>query len=375
MKNNIADSGIKNMEIDLFGLVLGTGKNPEYHDILRDYLAKNPEKVDTKNTKGFTPLMLACCNSDTLSTEETVKILIEAGASTNAVSKMLNTALLLSCYHIGRGSTEGTIRILLQYGVDPNVSNIHGLTPLHYAVQYSRINIIHILLKAGANINAEDNEGNTPLMYAASLSGKTSTEDVVKLLVDHGADLNKRNLKGSNALAAAIYNQKNSTENTVQILIDCGADLEIDISGGSILLLACRLGIMYPTLTYSSNIVRSLIYHGADITKVDHNGNGIFKYNEHVGDIIKIIEEWGVHKYLKKFFSSSILKYIRHISEDFKFADGRIGQKITIYKLGLSEKTKEEIYRSILEKNPEILDYLNIRSPDEVGKLREYTDQ
>lgn len=61
-----------------------------------------------------------------------------------------------------------------------------GKTPLHYAVQSGRVDVVDRLLKAGANVNAHDERllGNTPL---ADNAEKCSFE-MAKRLVDAGAD-------------------------------------------------------------------------------------------------------------------------------------------------------------------------------------------
>lgn len=61
-----------------------------------------------------------------------------------------------------------------------------GKTPLHYAVQSGRLDVVERLIKAGANVNAHDERllGDTPL---ADNAAKCSFE-MAKRLVDAGAD-------------------------------------------------------------------------------------------------------------------------------------------------------------------------------------------
>lgn len=61
-----------------------------------------------------------------------------------------------------------------------------GKTPLHYAVQSGRLDVVERLIKAGANVNAHDERllGDTPF---ADNAAKCSFE-MAKRLVDAGAD-------------------------------------------------------------------------------------------------------------------------------------------------------------------------------------------
>ena len=55
------------------------------------------------------------------------------------------------------------IRLLLSHGLDVNASNRAGETPLHWAVDWIRPQIVDELIKQKAEVNAKDHEGNTPL--------------------------------------------------------------------------------------------------------------------------------------------------------------------------------------------------------------------
>ena len=86
----------------------------------------------------------------------------------------------------GEGDIQ-TVRTLLESGVDVNeISYTIGnkLTALHWAAYKGRTDIVRILLDAGAEMNVKDAVGYTPLHYAA-YHGYTG---VVRILLDAGAD-------------------------------------------------------------------------------------------------------------------------------------------------------------------------------------------
>ena len=67
------------------------------------------------------------------------------------------------------------------------MSEITGLTPLHYAANISNPKLINELIKNGAEVNDKDDEGKYPLYYAV-LSGNVES---VKWLIGKGAEVNQ----------------------------------------------------------------------------------------------------------------------------------------------------------------------------------------
>ena len=80
----------------------------------------------------------------------------------------------------------GLMRTLIQAGHAVNAFDEMGLTPLHHAVDYGRVEDIRLLLENGADVNARDvaNHGNTAL---GEWAGECSVE-VARILVEAGAD-------------------------------------------------------------------------------------------------------------------------------------------------------------------------------------------
>lgn len=70
-----------------------------------------------------------------------------------------------------------------------------GWTPLHYAASMGKVDTARMLLANKAIVNAPSPDGTTPLMMAA-FSG---SDAMVQLLLDAGADVTTRNLKGQSA--------------------------------------------------------------------------------------------------------------------------------------------------------------------------------
>ncbi len=114
-----------------------------------DYLARHPGvEVDLRNRQDETPLMLALLKG-----------------------------------HMG------IVRVLIERGADVYKT---GWTPLHYAAAYpgkGAVEQVQLLLEHHAYIDAESPNKTTPLMMAA----RYGSADVVKLLLEQGADASLRN--------------------------------------------------------------------------------------------------------------------------------------------------------------------------------------
>ena len=106
----------------------------------------------------------------------------------NAVNPANETALM---YLAVAGETERA-RKLIARGAQVNRL---GWTPLHYAASKAHMDTAKLLLANKAMPNAPSPDGTTPIMMAG-FSGRMY---MVQLLLDAGADITTRNLKGQNA--------------------------------------------------------------------------------------------------------------------------------------------------------------------------------
>jgi ankyrin repeat protein len=120
----------------------------------------------------------------------------------NNVSDLGDTVLMASI----RNNSLEILKILLESGANPNISDSGGWFPLHFAVQKGCIDIVKTLIDFGADINKGDlNTERTPLQVAIT-SNSSNKQIIVDFLVSNGADLNKQNIKGVSSIRLAeIY--------------------------------------------------------------------------------------------------------------------------------------------------------------------------
>ena len=117
----------------------------------------------------------------------TLKELLSAGADVDALDRDGRSPLF-------QAITQGNAAIvneLLQAGTNVNLQDHEKRTPLHFTAIHFRPALAKTLLLAGAQVAATDVYGNTPLNNAVFYAKER--EDMIKLLLEHGADPDARN--------------------------------------------------------------------------------------------------------------------------------------------------------------------------------------
>lgn len=213
----------------LMKLVLLTNKNKDAVTLIKKIINQDQNIIDKKNSSGYTALMLAIANSYTCSTENTVKILVDAGANVNLQNKCGVSTLGFALSY----DKNNIFEMLINAGINTNLQNKDGKTVLMGAAHSKdahNIEKIKILLRACANVNLQDTSGRTALMYASECYGCDS-KTIIQLLIDAGADVNLQDTSGWTALMYACKNNY-KTKIIVQLLIDVGADINLQNKDG-----------------------------------------------------------------------------------------------------------------------------------------------
>jgi len=109
------------------------------------------------------------------------------------------------------------VRALIDTRVDVNATQPDGTTPLHWAVDRDRPDMVQMLIRAGANVKAANRYGATPL-WLASVNGNPKT---IAMLLEGGADAGSANADGETALMVAARTGKTDA---VNLLLARGAD-------------------------------------------------------------------------------------------------------------------------------------------------------
>ncbi len=238
-----ADVNARDREGNTPLIIASAGDYPE----LIQVLIKKGADVRASNKKGDTSLHTIATSDDV----DSAGLLITKGADVNARNQAQATPLgiavhwkmdmakfLLSKGADANGRDEGgepalhriaysedveIAGLFISKGADVNGICRNGCAPLHH-ICHPRM--AEFLIAHGAAVNMKDKDGKTPLFHAVLNS---YTEDLVKLLRTHGADMNAQDNKGLTCLHTAVIRK---SECIVKYLIESGAEMNIKDKSG-----------------------------------------------------------------------------------------------------------------------------------------------
>ncbi|MHC4660816.1 MAG: ankyrin repeat domain-containing protein [Planctomycetota bacterium] len=138
---------------------------------------------------------------------------------------------LLQCA-VGRGDVD---EVLERIEAGDDIDAMHGLNQLaalHCAVFEEHLNIVKILVEHGANINIRTTGGYTALNIACQVG----CIDIVKYLCENGADIHSKSAAGISPLHTAICCRH---KDIADYLVSIGVDINVKTSFGKTLLHLC----------------------------------------------------------------------------------------------------------------------------------------
>mmetsp|Transcript_17380 Transcript_17380/g.20057 ORF Transcript_17380/g.20057 Transcript_17380/m.20057 type:complete len:421 (-) Transcript_17380:458-1720(-) len=131
---------------------------------MRDLIEKNGKNPNRPNESGITPLHLACAEGY----EKIAKYLLKNCEDVNIQTKANGFTPLHCVCANGPENHDAIIKQLLRKGANPNIKDIYGAIPLHYASYQGKDGAVKLLLENGSNPNILNNDGKTPKEYASS---------------------------------------------------------------------------------------------------------------------------------------------------------------------------------------------------------------
>ncbi|OOR11350.1 hypothetical protein BW897_17935 [Bacillus cereus] len=142
------------------------------------------QEVKKEMTNMETALLTATEKQET----NTVISLLKKGADVNIQDDMKNNPFL----YAGAEGYFDILKLTIDAGADPSLTNRYGGTALIPASEHGYIDVIkELLTRTTIDVNHVNNLGWTALMEAIVLSnGNETQQQVIQLLIEHGADVN-----------------------------------------------------------------------------------------------------------------------------------------------------------------------------------------
>ncbi|GAB1309594.1 ankyrin repeat domain-containing protein [Urechidicola sp. KH5] len=125
--------------------------------------------ISKPNKEGFTPLILAAYNGN----KEIVTFLIEKNVNVNSLSSN-GTALMAAVF---KGDVD-IAKLLIEAKAKVNEVENTGMSALHYAAFIKNKEMVSLLVNAGADLTIKDIRGQTPYDYVKN----TNNNELLKLL-------------------------------------------------------------------------------------------------------------------------------------------------------------------------------------------------
>ncbi|MGD9593086.1 MAG: ankyrin repeat domain-containing protein, partial [Candidatus Berkiella sp.] len=210
-------------------------------------------------------------------------------------------------------------------------------TPLFYAAAFGNVEAARLLLQSGAQIDAPNLCNDTPLIAGA----RSRNLAMVKLLVEHKADVFKQNAAGENALLEALKAQSVDISNYLLSLANAvklvSADTEEEtmvnaaVLCGDVALLSKVIKMggkinakikkgpfegTFPLITAvmqnDAKALEILLNNKADVNQVDLQGKSALFHAVESGDatLVKLLLERGASKEIKDNAGKTALEYI-----------------------------------------------------------------
>ncbi|ANB50759.1 putative ankyrin repeat protein [Powai lake megavirus] len=305
-------------------------------DKILKQIKKYPDNIDAINSKNLSALFLAALYSNTLSSLETVRLLIENKANVNIYTSDNFSILQLCSQYSNYYSSNKTIELLLDHGADIN-----------YNKQFGAV---------------------SALKLACTNSSTNSNIETVKLLINRGAKIDKEGENTNSELICTCYPIESGYNiETIKILLNAGANINsLDIDNKTALIHSTVEGndffnytILKKVEKVNMDIIRLFLDYGIDYTIKDKDNKTFMDYlseeNKQIAqNVINTIQT-------SKLIKANIEKDIVLNVNDFLHRPDNLRSKILSIKWNLDSNS----YNQIKMTNPELIDYFGIYDSDD----------
>ncbi|XP_014231263.2 ankyrin-1-like [Trichogramma pretiosum] len=230
-----------------------------------EFLLRRGANPNLANAEGLTPLHVV---SERVIYYDAMELIFKISdelnqrVEVNARDKKGNTPLHLA---LQSSSSKELAELLLRRGANLNLANEEGLTALHLICKSLRYyDLTKMILELidekhrSAQVNSRDQMGNTPLHFA---SGAFGDNEVIELLLRHGADPNAANAEGLTPLH--MFCKRKYDSNLTEIFFNINDELNqlVEVDARDIL---GRSPLNYAVDNGHKKAIESLLRRGPD---------------------------------------------------------------------------------------------------------------
>lgn len=182
---------------------------------------------------------------------------VHPSMDTNSAAAFIRNNKLIDA---AKSGSSADIEAALADGADINAKDVgNGITALIWASQNGHIDVVKVLLDKGADINIKNSNGVTSLIMAI----QNSSMDIVKLLLDKGAEVNT--VRPNDSVTPLIMALWKGNSDIIKLLLDKGADVNAKLPSIGI------TAIFMATQNGYVDVVKLLIEKGADVNVKEIN--------------------------------------------------------------------------------------------------------
>ena len=320
------------------------------HKDLMMSLIKKGVDVNAENTDNETALFEAIRSKN----QEIIDILIKHGARVNATNVMEDTPLTTAV----RLHPE-IVDTLLDLGANINERNSDGITPVLEAVRGNDINLVKRMVDRGANILVQDEAGSNALHYVAE-----DNLEMAQFLLGKGVNINAQGDFGETPLMRALISKQ---PKLARLLVEKDADVS---------LVDNRLRTpLHVASADDVTMMRLLIEHGADVNARDNKGNTPLFYVPYKGaqEYVDVLIKHGADINAKNYQGNSVLHHLI-AKGDFETAMYLIEKGADVTAVNVKGKTVFDVYRERTDRDSIEGKQLEAMLVDKGAKLSTHPD-
>ena len=235
------------------------------YETMTALLLENGARPYLRDCRGLEPLHLACQHGSM----KVASLLLEAGSEVNAGDMNLYRPM----HHLAQECDNPFLAtMLMDVGCEINATTSQGYTALQLACLSGNINVLAVLLEHGASM-AHVRWSASPL----NLAIRNGHSKVLQMLLRNGAQVNDMDPVSHDTVSHSIIKERSSTRRIkkyLKLLLDHGMDINAqDAEGNTSLHLALADHSSKQTAEWQLIVAKTLLVNGADTGFANYQGD------------------------------------------------------------------------------------------------------